>query len=249
MSDLALGEDLPVFEVPLFDDQHAPLDPHPTRGAPLRQWYPRQLKEVTILARTKSTGHIRIIEEVRSADAQYSLLMHYYKVIGMVEVSKRRPPMTIEEEVTAYNLFQSGASIQEVAARLDKNISTIWRLAPGEPTRKYHHLHRCQIEEIDRLYGMKTPPKEIARVLNLPYRTVTYHLYEKKRHHLHTHQKQEIDRLHRMRTPLEKIARVLNLPRKTVECYLLERNGKELEEGRGKPPLLPGAGIAGGKTN
>jgi hypothetical protein len=52
--------------------------------------------------------------------------------------------MTLEEEVEAFNLFQSGASVKEVAAKLDKNISTIWRLAPGEPIRKYHHLHRYQ---------------------------------------------------------------------------------------------------------
>jgi IS30 family transposase len=89
--------------------------------------------------------------------------------------------MTLEEEVEAYNLFQSGASIQEVATKLNKNISTIWRLAPGEPTRKYHHLHRYQKQEIDKLHEMKTPFKEIARVLDLPPRTVRYYLYEKEK--------------------------------------------------------------------
>ncbi|MCE8426161.1 MAG: hypothetical protein J5U17_10345 [Candidatus Methanoperedens sp.] len=69
----------------------------------------------------------------------------------------------------------------QVAAKLDKNISTIWRLAPGEPTRKYHHLYKYQKQEIDRLHEMKTPYKEIARVLDLPERTVRYHLYEKTR--------------------------------------------------------------------
>jgi hypothetical protein len=181
MSELVLNEELPVFEVPLFDDdQHAPLDPHPTRGVLLKQRYPRQLRRVTYLAKSKCIGHIRIIEEVQSADAQYSLLMHYYKVLGMVEGTKRRPPMTLEEEVAAYNLLQGGASIPEVAARLNKNICTIWRLAPGEPTRKYHHLHRYQKQEIDRLHEMKTPLKEIARELGLPCRSVRYYLYEKK---------------------------------------------------------------------
>jgi hypothetical protein len=89
--------------------------------------------------------------------------------------------MTLEEEVEAFNLFQSGASVKEVAAKLDKNISTIWRLAPGEQIRKYHHLHRYQKQEIDRLHEMKTPFKEISRVLDLPPRTVRYYLYKKKK--------------------------------------------------------------------
>ena len=162
------------------DDQHAPLFVNP-KGTWLRKQCPHQLRAVTSIAKARCTDHLKIIEEVRTADAQYALLMHYYKVLGLIEGTKRRAPMTIEEEVAAFNMFQSGASIQEVATKLDKNICTIWRLAPGEPIRKYHHLHRYQKQEIDRLHEMKTPFKEIARVLDLPPRTVRYYLYEKEK--------------------------------------------------------------------
>jgi DNA-binding CsgD family transcriptional regulator len=162
------------------DDQHAPLIVHP-KGTWLRKQCPWELRKVSALAHDKSTEYIKVIERVSTADAQYALLMHYHKLAGTIVVPARRAPMTLEEEVEAYNLFQSGASIQEVAAKLDKNISTIWRLAPGEPTRKYHHLHRYQKQEIDRLHEMKTPFKEIARVLDLPPRTVRYYLYEKEK--------------------------------------------------------------------
>ncbi len=173
--------DLPRFENPLRDDdQHFPFDRHVTRGVLLRQRYPSQLRKVTSLAKSGCTGHIKVIEEVRSADAQYALLTHYYRVLGVIEGSKRRPPMTLEEEITAYNMLQGGASIPEVASKLNKNPVTIWRLAPGEPIRKYHHLHRFQEDEIDRLHSLKTPYKAIAKELGLPPRTVRYYLYERK---------------------------------------------------------------------
>ena len=179
---------LPVFDPEGFeirldgqpDDQHAPLIVHP-RGAWLRKQCPWELRKVSALAHDRSTEHIKVIEQVSTADAQYALLMHYHKLAGTIAVPARRAPMTLEEEVEAFNLFQSGASIQEVAAKLDKNISTIWRLAPGEPIRKYHHLHKYQKQEIERLHEMKTPYKEIARMLDLPPRTVRYYLYEKEK--------------------------------------------------------------------
>jgi hypothetical protein len=112
-------------------------------------------------------------------DDQHALLMHYYRVAGIIEKTSRRSPMTLDEEIAAYNMFQQGVSVKEVAEKLNKNFVTIWRLVPKKEVLKYHHLNKYLVHEIDRLHALKTPYKEIARVLDLPERTVRYHLYEK----------------------------------------------------------------------
>ncbi len=63
------------------DDQHAPLFINP-KGTWLRKQCPHQLRAVTSIAKARCTDHLKIIEEVRTADAQYALLMHYHKVLG-----------------------------------------------------------------------------------------------------------------------------------------------------------------------
>lgn len=173
-----VDEELLRFEVPEFnDDQHAPLS-HSKRGSWLRQQCPRELRKISAMALDKSTEHVKVIETVATAETQYALLMWYHKLIGNVTAPVRRASMTLEEEVEAFNMFQRGASIPEIATKLNKNPCTIWRLAPGEPTRKYHHLNRYQKQEIDRLHEMKTPCKEIARLIGMPHRSVRYYLYE-----------------------------------------------------------------------
>jgi len=162
------------------DDQHAPLIVHP-KGTWLQKQCPHELRKVSSLAHDRSTEHMKVIESVTSADAQYALLMHYYRVAGIIEKSSRRSPITLDEEVAAYNMFQQGASVKEVAEKLNKNFVTIWRLFPKKEVLKYHHLNKYLVQEIHRLHALKTPSKEIARQLDLPERTVRYHLYEKKK--------------------------------------------------------------------
>lgn len=164
-----------------FSDHHAPL-PHKVRCPMLRAVYPIELRAVTRMAKEKSTEHMQEIKRVGNAEAQYALLLHYHRVLGTIpRTQAAAKPITINEEVTAYNLFMSGKPMAEIAKELNRGISTIWRtLTGGKPKTRYHHITTRVGAIIIELYAKGNMPLSIAKQLNLPYRAVRAQIYERK---------------------------------------------------------------------
>jgi hypothetical protein len=176
----------PVFGKASWNElqQHEPLAPKVEKGAWLQGMYPTALKVVSAIAHNKSTEHLHEIERVSGAEAQYALLIHYHKVLGTIPHIPAAKPMTIQEEIEAFNLYQSGLSLPVIADKLNRAQSTIWRsLAPAKskPKLKYHHVRKHAGAVIDKLYSSGVAPLDIAKQTGLPYRTVRYYIFEKSR--------------------------------------------------------------------
>ncbi len=176
-----------VVEKPSWNDlqQHEPLDRKIEKSPWLLGLCPNEMKAVTRMAANKATEHLQQIKRVCGAEAQYSLLLHYHRVLGTIPRAVKPAPMTIGEEVAAYNLYQSGLSMPEIAKRLGRAESTIWKIlvpARGKPKLKYHHIKPREAAAIDSLHAKGMEPLDIAEHLKIPYRTVRYYLYEKKKH-------------------------------------------------------------------
>lgn len=172
---------LPQFCKHEYSDQHYLLNQYVKRGAFLIKTNPRELKIITAKAKDKSNDYMPIILEVSDSQAQYALLRHYHKIAGTIPHTQAAKPMTINEEIAAYNLFQSGTSMKEIASELNRGISTIWRiLTGGKPKKEYNHTNSRVRKIIIELYKKGVMPLSIAERLNIPYRTVRAQIYERK---------------------------------------------------------------------
>jgi DNA-binding CsgD family transcriptional regulator len=163
--------------------QHEPLDTKIDKYPYLRNICPYELSTVTRMGKERSTMHLREIERVPGADVQYSLLIHYHRIAGTIPMVRRQaPPITIEEEVEAFNLYQSGMSTPEIATKLGRAKSTVWRaLLPRKqkPKIQYHRIKGQIARVINEMHDDGVPTKEIAQKLGLRYRSVRYYLFER----------------------------------------------------------------------
>lgn len=144
---------------------------------------PRELDMITRLGKNHQDGYLTAIERVSGAEVQYQLLIHFHRMSGMLppaKIVKAGAPVTKEERIQAYNLSQQGKTLTEIAKIIDRSPACVWNMLGGKP-HKYRHLTKSEKAEIDRLYSLKTPPKAISRMLEIPYTTVRRHLYRNKR--------------------------------------------------------------------
>lgn len=182
MRDIDLeNKGLPQFCKHEYSDQHYPFNQYVKRGAFLKQTNPRELKIISGKAKDKSNDYMQIILQVSGSQAQYALLKHYHTIAGTIPHTQPAKPMTINEQVAAYNLFQSGTSMQEIANELNRGISTIWRLLTGgKPKKEYNHISQRVRKIIIELYEKGVMVSSIAERLNIPYRAVRAQIYERK---------------------------------------------------------------------
>lgn len=172
---------LPQFCKHEYSDHHYPLNQYAKRGAYLIKTNPGELKIISAKAKDKSNDYMPIILEVSGAQAQYALLTHYHKIAGTIPHIQAAKPMTINEQIEAYNLFQSGTSMKEIAIELNRGISTIWKvLTGGKPKKEYNHINPRVRKIIIGLYEIGVMPLSISERLNIPYRAVRAQIYERK---------------------------------------------------------------------
>lgn len=182
MRDIELeNKGLPQFCKHEYSDHHYPVNQYAKRGAFLIKTHLKELRIISAKARDKSNDYMPIILEVSNSQAQYALLMHYHKIAGTIPHTQAAKPMTINEEIAAYNLFQSGTSMKEIAGELNRGISTIWRvLTGGKPKKEYNHITPRVRKIIIELYEKGVILLSIAERLNIPYRAVRAQIYERK---------------------------------------------------------------------
>ena len=176
-----MNDELPQFCKHEYSDQHYPFNQYAKRGAFLIKTNPRELKIISAKAKDKSNDYMPIILKVSGSQAQYALLKHYHTIAGTIPHTQAAKPMTINEQVAAYNLFQSGNSVKEIASDLNRGISTIWRLLTGgKPKKKYNHISLRVRKIIIELYNNGVTLLSISERLNIPYRAVRAQIYERK---------------------------------------------------------------------
>jgi len=176
-----MNDELPQFCKHEYSDQHYPFNQYAKRGAFLIKTHPRELRIISAKAKDKSNDYMPIILKVSGSQAQYALLKHYHTIAGTIPHIQAAKPMTINEQVAAYNLFQSGTSMQEIASELNRGISTIWRLLTGgKPNKEYNRITPRVRNIIIELYEKGVMLLSISERLNIPYRAVRAQIYERK---------------------------------------------------------------------
>lgn len=171
-----MNPEVPAFAEHEWSDHHAPLDHKVERTVWLGR-FPRLLRIITCQGKNHDTNHLPTVMKFPTADAQYAALMHYHKMAGNIE----RPPaarayrkVTSDEIVQAYNMYQDGKGICEIAAALGRPEATIGRMPFYEACRSHVALTKEEKRGIKLMRRSGTSLGQIARKLGRQVSTIKY---------------------------------------------------------------------------
>jgi hypothetical protein len=178
-----INPEVPVFAEHEWSDHHAPLDKKVEKTIWLGR-YPRLLRIITCQGKNHDTNHLPTVMKFPTADAQYAALMHYHKMAGHIE----RPPAArayrkvgADEIVRAYNMYQDGKGICEIAAALGRPEATIGRMPFYEAGRSHVALTKEEKRRIKLMRGSGMGLRQIARKLGRQASTIKYQVDRMKR--------------------------------------------------------------------
>jgi len=178
MRDIDLeNKGLPQFCKHEHSDQHYPLLKR--KKNVWLNYFPRTLKIITCKGRYHDSNYLKTIMELPYSDAQFSMLMHYHKMTGLIT----RPPaarkyrvLSTEEKVKAFNMYQEGHAVTEIIKELDSSRTNIYKILEGaiKIDKEYKALSYAEKQRIYVLHKCGTGLRQIAKKLNRAVSTVKY---------------------------------------------------------------------------